>query len=244
MKASDLYYGPAVVTGGKYKDRIANIDDDDGNMAICYFGSIWLHHCQIDIPYRNLCPVTTNDLMARKDKISKLIFAYSQNPLDHDKELDLLYELYYIVDILMNRWIESQHIAEAESGKRIFISHSSKDAQIATWISVDLANKGHKPWLDKWKIRVGESIPTEISKGLDECDAIVLLLSPEAIKSGWVEREWQAKYWDEIQSGKTLVLPVLLKDCKIPSLLKMKKFADFREDYNEGMEELSKALLV
>ena len=50
--------------------------------------------------------------------------------------------------------------------------------------------------------------------------------------------EWEAKYWDEIQRNQILVIPALLEDCEIPELLKTKKFADFREDYDHGLMEL------
>ena len=50
-------------------------------------------------------------------------------------------------------------------------------------------------------------------------------------------REWKTKYWDEVQSKKTSVLPVLLADCDIPQFLKTKKFADFRRNYSAGFVE-------
>ncbi len=63
------------------------------------------------------------------------------------------------------------------------------------------------------------------------------------MKSRWVENEWHAKYWDEIAEGKIRVLPVLLRPCKIPTLLKTKKYADFTKNYNSGLEELLFALV-
>ena len=53
-----------------------------------------------------------------------------------------------------------------------------------------------------------------------------------------VEREWQTKYWDEVQKQAIQVLPVLLQDCEIPALLKTKRYADFRKDYNNGLQEI------
>lgn len=124
----------------------------------------------------------------------------------------------------------------------MFISHSSKDKQFARWLAVELANSGHSPWLDEWKIRVGESIPLKVSQGIKDCHALIVVLSEHAVASRWVENEWHAKYWDEISEGRVMVLPVLLKKCEIPTLLKAKKYADFTEDYNEGLETLLIAL--
>jgi len=84
------------------------------------------------------------------------------------------------------------------------------------------------------KYKAGDSIPTQIGIGIDDCDFVLLLLSEKSTSSNWVEREWQAKYWREVQENKVMVIPVLVEDCKIPTLLQTKKYADFRSDYTEG----------
>jgi hypothetical protein len=68
------------------------------------------------------------------------------------------------------------------------------------------------------------------------------VLSKHAVASHWVEREWQAKYSDELSDGQTRVLPVLLEDCDVPKLLAMKKYADFRNDFSAGIDDLLAAL--
>jgi len=39
-----------------------------------------------------------------------------------------------------------------------------------------------------------------------------------------------------------MVLPLLKEDCTVPTLLKSKKYADFRFDYTQGLEDLMHAL--
>jgi len=58
----------------------------------------------------------------------------------------------------------------------------------------------------------------------------------------WVDREWKAKYWEEVNKNKTVILPILLEDCNIPILLKSKKYADFRYNYHEGLKQLLSVL--
>jgi TIR domain len=116
------------------------------------------------------------------------------------------------------------------------------DKAFARWISTDLKAAGHNPWLDEWKIKVGESIPEKIGLGLSEADFVLVVLSNSSIQSKWVEREWQTKYWAEVQSGKIKVLPILLTDCEIPELLKIKKYADFRYNYNHGLDDILSAI--
>lgn len=126
---------------------------------------------------------------------------------------------------------------------KVFISHSSKDQKFAERLAGDLLALGHEPWLDAWKIKVGECIPSKVEHAISEADYVVIILSPDSVKSGWVDREWKSKYWDEIQETRTLVLPVLLRDCEIPQLLKTKKYADFRENFSRGIVELTGSIM-
>ncbi len=125
---------------------------------------------------------------------------------------------------------------------KIFLSHSSKDKNFVFQLGEDLKALGHEPWLDEWEIKVGECIPSKIDHAIGEANYVIIVLSPDAVESGWVEREWQSKYWDEIEQNKIFVLPVLLKDCKIPNLLKTKKYADFRNNYSAGFVKLMGAI--
>jgi len=125
---------------------------------------------------------------------------------------------------------------------KIFISYSSKNKDFAKRLASDLEKLGHEPWLDEWEIKVGECIPSKIEAGVYEADYVVVVLSTSSVKSGWVEREWKTKYWEEIERKKTLVLPVLIENCEIPPLLKIKKYADFRKSYDVGFVELTSAI--
>jgi TIR domain/AbiTii len=124
---------------------------------------------------------------------------------------------------------------------RIFISHSSHDKAVARKLVDDLRALGHEPWLDEYAIRVGDSIPGKIEEGLQNADFVAVLLSPAAVQSGWVDREWKAKYWAEVLADRVMVLPVLLEDCEIPLLLGPKKYADLR-NYAVGLVQLIGAI--
>jgi hypothetical protein len=125
---------------------------------------------------------------------------------------------------------------------KIFISHSSKDKEFVDKLSRDLNSLGHEPWLDIWQVKVGECIVSKVEHGIKESDYVVIVLTENSVNSGWVEREWKSKYWDEINQGKTLILPVLLSDCEIPQLLKTKRYADFRINYSVALVALAEAL--
>jgi hypothetical protein len=125
---------------------------------------------------------------------------------------------------------------------KVFISHSSRDKAFARQIAQSLIDHDHSPWLDEWEIRVGESITRKIEEGLGSTDFIAVILSPHSVQSNWVEREWQAKFWDEIKHNRVTVLPVLKDVCEIPKLISDKKYADFSNNFDSGLTELLIAL--
>jgi hypothetical protein len=125
---------------------------------------------------------------------------------------------------------------------KIFISHSSKDKSFARQLATDLEKSGHAPWLDEWEICVGECISSKISAAIEAADFVIIVLSLSAVESGWVEKEWRSKYWTEIQDGTVQVVPVLIESCKIPLLLRSKRYADFREDYAGALEDLTSSI--
>jgi hypothetical protein len=120
----------------------------------------------------------------------------------------------------------------------IFLSYSSSDKPFVRKLAEDLRSRGHSVWLDEWEIKVGECIPTRIEAGLEESEFVVLVMSQRACSSAWVEREWKSKYWQEVNSQQVMILPVLLESCDIPQLLKTKRYADFRTDYEVGLLDL------
>lgn len=230
-----------MVTRGPHVGRIGYLDDMEGSKGIVYFGHAFYAPCYHLIPVRHLVPVSTDDLMARHEALFRLIGLPNRNqphgklddPEDH---IEHLTEYALVQSELMDRMFVAR-LSEGE-GRGVFISHSSKDKQFATWLSVDLANRGHKPWLDEWNIRAGESIPTKIGEGIEQCDFIIVVLSEHAVSSHWVEREWQAKYWTEVERNEVAVIPALLRQCQIPVLLRTKKYANFTESYNRGLEDI------
>lgn len=235
-------FGAVKVIAGKHKGRIASLEDLESRSGVCYFGSIVFHETYDLIQLRYLQSVTTDDLWKRKNEIMDLINPFNQLDLDPEVKVDLLFEYHFIYNVLEARWQTAREEVATGKGKRVFISHSSKDDDFSRWLAVDLGNLGHRPWLDEWEIRVGHSIPKRISEGLGSCDVLIVVLSPNSVSSGWVEREWHSKYWDEVGGDRVIVIPVLIESCEIPILLKHKRYADFRVSHQEGLKELLGAI--
>lgn len=265
MSTENIPYGPVYIANGPHAGRIGNYDDDDiefpddidwdnlndpdsipgQRVAIVYFGDFLLADGYYLIPDEFVREITTADLMKRREELHNQIGRFAAirgaPEIDPEEKIDLLTELHFVEGTLVDRMIHTRYGNKGQ-GARIFISHSSKDKKFATWLGTDLKASGHAPWFDEWDICVGESIPEKVSNGLSDADFIVVVLSGNSIKSQWVEREWHAKYWSEIEKNQTIVLPLLIEDCKVPELLKTKKYADFRSNYNDGLEDILYAI--
>lgn len=124
----------------------------------------------------------------------------------------------------------------------IFLSHSSRDKVAARKVASTLAMHGHSVWFDEWDIKVGDCIVEAIEIGLDSSEFILILLSQNSVSSGWVEREWKTKYWDEVSEKRITVIPALIQECEIPTLLKTKKYADLTKNFDSGISQILEAL--
>lgn len=118
----------------------------------------------------------------------------------------------------------------------VFLSHNSQDKLFARRLASDLRSAGAKVWIDEAEIQLGDSLIDKISRGIDSTDYLAVILSPSSVKSKWVKRELDVAINQEINGKKIKVLPLLYKECDLPSFLMGKLYADFRdqEKYNEA----------
>lgn len=247
MKFSNNAYGhgPVYVTKGPHRGRIGYLDDTETEgrttYGIVYFGlmGITAHHSQIPLSY--LRQVNTNDLLTRHEELWRGLTPYLPNPSQGSERVQSLEEIALVLGQLGDRMFHAQFHNRHE-GARIFLSHASADKAFVRGLAVDLNALGYRPWLDEWEILGGESIPSRISEGLEEADFVLVVLSKSSTASKWVESEWQAKYWKEISARQVFIVPLLLDDCLIPTLLAPKKYIDFRGGYAEALEVLAKSL--
>ncbi len=125
----------------------------------------------------------------------------------------------------------------------IFISYCYKDRVFARRLAKDLQNEGIKVWIDEGEILVGDSLLKKIKEAIDEVDYLGVVLTPDSVKSEWVQVEVEIAMNQEIDGKRVKVLPLLAKECDQPNYLKRKKRADLRGDkYVEGLEEVLRRL--
>ena len=92
-----------------------------------------------------------------------------------------------------NKSIKQKLISSQETKRsKIFISYSAKDKQFVERLANDLTGKDLNIWLDKWEIKIGDSIVEKINEGLTDSDYFAIVMSPDSLKSVWVKEELNA----------------------------------------------------
>lgn len=120
----------------------------------------------------------------------------------------------------------------------VFICHSTSDKEFVNKLYARLATERVKVWFDALEIKVGDSLIGKIEAGLATMDYLAVVLTPESVASQWCKEELRAAMSRQIKERRTVVLPILFKDCDIPMFLAEKKYADFREDFEVGLKDL------
>jgi len=123
---------------------------------------------------------------------------------------------------------------------RIFISYSRADAEFVRRLAADLVRHGADVWLDVDDIPPGMNWSSAIQQGLDACEIMLLVISPDAMKSRNVEDEWQY-FRDE----KKPIIPLLLRPTMpIHFQLRRLQYVDFyAQDYDAAFGQLRARLL-
>ena len=125
-----------------------------------------------------------------------------------------------------------------EKYKDLFISYSSKDKDFVKKLAEDLTSYGVKVWWDQWEMKVGDSLNKKIQEGISQSSWLGIVLSPDSVKSPWVERELNSALIKELQLHDVFVLPILYRACDIPIFLQDKVYADFKTSYEKGLQIL------
>jgi hypothetical protein len=78
--------------------------------------------------------------------------------------------------------------SEKGGGSHIFISYSRSDAGYAKKLAQALEDEGFAVWND-YRIGLGTSWPRVIQEQLDDSSAVIVLMTPRAYESEWVQNE-------------------------------------------------------
>src|SRR5690349_6527270 len=98
----------------------------------------------------------------------------------------------------------------------VFICYAREDEQFVFALAEYLKERGISIWLDQWNVLPGVNWNEHIDDALYDCDRVLIVLSPAAVKSQRVQGEWVTS----LEEQKPIV-PVLFQPCRIPSQLRL-----------------------
>lgn len=122
----------------------------------------------------------------------------------------------------------------------VFISYSHKDKDRVSLFASIMAKNGFDIWMDVKQIKLGESIISAVSDGLNNADIYMIFISQNSNSSLWVEQELNIALTKNVENRKPLIIPVLLDDCTIPTVLEGRLYLDARKSIQKALIQLNK----
>lgn len=124
---------------------------------------------------------------------------------------------------------------------KVFVSHASEDkTRFVMSFATRLRANGIDAWVDKWEIKVGDSLVKNIfDEGLGSAQAVIVVLSKNSVHKPWVREELDHAVVSKISEG-TRIIPVVLDDCEVPQALKATKWVSFKDPsaYEASFDEI------
>jgi formylglycine-generating enzyme required for sulfatase activity len=130
---------------------------------------------------------------------------------------------------------------ETRDPRQIFLSHATADAELAHELAGDLRAEGWAVWIAPESIRPGEKWVEAINRGLETSGVFVVMLTPDAVSSRWVNTETDAAV--EMQhEGLIEFIPLEVTPSEPKRLWRQYQFVRFRESYESGLAALLRRL--
>jgi hypothetical protein len=126
--------------------------------------------------------------------------------------------------------------------RKVFISYAHSDSdEVARFVKA-LKNQDIVGWLDQADLSAGEAIPSAVRSALERSSALIVLLSPHALQSQWVQFEIGAAE----ALGKKIVPVILSGDFpgeNVPEILRNRVWVDARDRaYEDVVRDLQHAV--
>jgi hypothetical protein len=126
---------------------------------------------------------------------------------------------------------------------KVFPCYSSSDKELACELGAFLERgAGVEVLLEEGELPPGGDLIAKVQEGLS-ADAVLVLLSPEAVPGRWILERWKSVFWDQAAEVGTALATMLCRDCKFPDLLRRKNFFDLRGNRLEAFRAAKRWLL-
>ena len=124
-----------------------------------------------------------------------------------------------------------------------FVSYTSADKKWAEWVAYVLEEAGFEVIIQAWDFRPGENFPLKMQRAATECDRTLAILSPDYLGSRFGSAEWAAAFASDPEGIRRKLVPVLVRACEPPGLLRGIIHIDLVEvDEDEAIQRLSEGV--
>ena len=132
---------------------------------------------------------------------------------------------------------------------KVFISHAYTDTPLVKKVVAGLERAGLEVWDATREILPGDNWADKVARALKESEAMVVLLTPDALRSSWVR--WEIQYALGEQIYRNRLIPVLVGDPEelpkeeVPWILRRLHMIDMGEysDEEEGINQIAQTLI-
>lgn len=137
----------------------------------------------------------------------------------------------------------SETVKNLKIHPQVFVIYPHSQKQFVKKLTNDLNQSGIKIWLDENELKPGDSIKPKIEKALRDSQWVILVPTAEDRGSSWVYKEIDLAYEQEKERARPFIIPLKLKEGKIPTEFEERMWADFSNDYETGLKSLLKGII-
>lgn len=124
---------------------------------------------------------------------------------------------------------------------KVYISYAESDLDAVKEIAAALSKAKHEVWLDYEQAAPGDNLAQKAADGLKQSDAIITIISPDAMKSKFVRADIDYALTAPRMEGR--LIPVLVKPTKdVPWILREINLIDATQKPATAAEQIVAAL--
>ncbi len=119
---------------------------------------------------------------------------------------------------------------------KVFLSHSTRDQGLVVALANVLSKFGVQPFVAEWYLTPGEKLEKKILTQIEASDCVLVLLTPNGIRSNWVQQEV-----GHAMGLQKLLIPLVEKGTSAADLAALQSREYIEYDAREPKEALVKA---
>jgi len=127
---------------------------------------------------------------------------------------------------------------------RIFLGYSTADESFAREIQRALVKANVRVAVQPFELSHGDSISDSISKAITTSEFVILLISPDSLRSDWMMREVESLTSREWQQRAITVIPVKIRPCVVPKYLSEWHVIDLSRSFERGLDRLVNVMRI